>query len=176
MPWRLGRPPLFRFDSTLRAVWPGTGVREKGKSVTRADSSAAVFAVSPVVVASALRDSGDRRRRPQNPAQTLRLPRFFSQHLPLRNFACALLHSPSTNSAPLHHLSSTICCMQNQLRLVVIRRLTSQKIYSTSCLGINRNPWPCLPSPPRSRSSSSRWRTFNNLKTLFHNSKDKLLS
>lgn len=111
--WRLGRPPLSGFDSILGAVWPGTGVREKGKASLGLIQALQSLPL-PVFGASALRNIGDRRRKHKK-TQTQRLPRprFFSQHLPLRIFACALLHSPSTNSAPIHHLSSTIGCIQN---------------------------------------------------------------
>jgi hypothetical protein len=60
--WRLGRPPLSGFDSILGAVWPGTGVREKGKA-----SPGLIQALQslplPVFGASALRNVGDRRRK-----------------------------------------------------------------------------------------------------------------
>jgi hypothetical protein len=100
-------------------------LREKGKASLGLIKALQSLPL-PVFVASALRNVGDRRRKPQKP-ETLRLPRFFSQHLPRRIFACALLHSPSTTSAPRHHLSSTFRGDQNQLQLVVIRCCNDQK-------------------------------------------------
>jgi len=73
--WRLGAPPLSGVDSILEAVWPCTGVREKGKA-----SPGLIQALQslplPAFGASALRNVGDRRRKAQK-TQMLRLPRFF---------------------------------------------------------------------------------------------------
>jgi hypothetical protein len=124
-PWRLGRPPLWGVDSILGRVWPGTGLREKGKASLGLIQPLQSLPL-PVVAASALRNVGDRRTKLRK-IETLRLPRFFSQRLPLRIFACALLHSPSANSAPIHQLPSPFGCVQNQLQLVVLRCCNEQK-------------------------------------------------
>jgi hypothetical protein len=111
----LGRPPLLGFDSTEDAGWPGTGLWKKGKA-----SPGLIQALQslplPVFVASALRNVDDRRRNTKSLLRRCACPEFFNQHLPLRNFClCTFFHSPSTNSSPLHQLSTTFWLRSNPI-------------------------------------------------------------
>lgn len=105
----LGRPPLLGFDSIEDAGWPGTGLWEKGKAslglIQALQSLPLPVFVSPV-------HFGTLMTAVEN---TKRLLRLQPASCPSEIFACALLHSPSTNSSPLHQLSTTFWLRSNPI-------------------------------------------------------------
>jgi hypothetical protein len=102
----LGKPPLLGFDSTEDAGWPGTGLWKKGKALPGLIQALQSLPLL-VFVASAFRNVDDGRRKTKVYRDAAPAPSFSTSICPSEIFACALLHSPSTNFSPLHQPSTT---------------------------------------------------------------------